>query len=190
MQVPEGSRIVATSDGRGFPKYVLPLPPFQVMRIFVGIFLMAWLGGWAVGWVSTFKTFLHKGVGDGGGMAFLLFWLIAWTAGGVGAMVFLASLLRPAVPETLVLNTSEIDYDMGVAPARFDQEQMRQGTPFKTLFQKRRRVSLTLPQIRTLKLADNRLTVDIGIERKEIGAALTEIEKEWLFELLKSKYTL
>lgn len=188
--MPEGSRIVAATDERGFPKYVLPQPPFQVMRIFVGIFLVGWLGGWAVGWVSTFKTLLQKGIGGIGENAFILFWLIAWTAGGVAAMLFLASLLRPAAPETLVLGASAIDYDMGVGPVRFDQERMRQGSPFKTLFQKRRRVTLTLPQIRTLKLADNRLTVDIGIERKEVGSALTEVEKEWLFELLKGKYAL
>jgi len=190
MQVPEGSKIISTTDERGFPKIELPLPPFQAMRIIAGIFLVGWLGGWGVGWVSAFKNLRHGATGGGGIEPFLLFWLVAWTAGGFAAAAFLLRLLRPAVPETLVLSASTIDYDTGIEPFRFDQAQMRQAIPFKMLFPKRRRVTLTLPQIRTLRLADNRLTVDIGIERREIGSALTEVEKEWFFALLKDKYAL
>lgn len=48
---------------------------------FIIIFLGAWLGGWFMG--ETFAIGALSGLfGDGPASLFLLFWLIAWTAGG------------------------------------------------------------------------------------------------------------
>lgn len=188
MQLPQGSKIIVTTDERGFPKYVLPVPSNGAMRIFPAVFLMAWLGGWGVGWWRVAGDLFKKGLNVGAADAFQIFWLIAWTAGGVMAILFLVRLLRPAVPETLVLNSSSLDYDTGRHPFKVDPNSMQSGSFSKTFLPKRRQVSLTLPQIRTLKLSGGRLTVDIGIERRDVGVGLTEVEKEWLFETVKSKY--
>ena len=189
MNVPQGSKIVVTTDERGFPKYVLPMSSNGFLRIFPAIFLVAWLGGWGVGEWRVIRSLFEKGTPAAGASAFEVFWLIGWTVGGIMALLFLLRLLRPTVPETLVFNSSSLDYDGGCPPFKYDSNQ-RQGEPsFRTLFPTRVRVSLTLPQIRTFRLQDGRLTVDIGIERKEVGVGLTVVEKEWLFETLKNRYS-
>lgn len=189
MNLPQESKIVMTTDERGFPKMVLPVASYGFMRVFPAIFLMAWLGGWGVGEWQVVKSLLNRGAGVGGAEAFQLFWLAGWTVGGIVAFLFLIRLVRPVVPETLVFNSSTIDYDGGHQPFAIDPNQMQRGSAAKTFLSKRVRVSLTLPQIRTFKLQDGRLTVDIGINRKEVGSGLTEVEKEWLFENLKNRYS-
>ena len=51
---------------------------------FVLIFMTAWLGGWAFGWMAAANTLFSQA--SGGAAGFLSFWLIAWTAGGLFAM--------------------------------------------------------------------------------------------------------
>ncbi|HKY87783.1 MAG TPA: hypothetical protein VJL90_13555 [Pseudorhodoplanes sp.] len=53
---------------------------------FVVLFLLAWLGGWAVGMVSVTGK-LSGPAESAGSVIFLLVWLAGWTAGGVGAML-------------------------------------------------------------------------------------------------------
>ncbi len=46
----------------------------------VGLFLLAWLCGWAFGEVAAIREVATRA--HGAGLAFLLFWLAAWTLGG------------------------------------------------------------------------------------------------------------
>ena len=56
-------------------------------NVFVMLFLLAWLGGWAAGEVGALKGLLS---GTDGAKPFLLVWLAGWTfAGGFAALTWL-----------------------------------------------------------------------------------------------------
>ena len=65
---------------------------------------------------------------------------------------------------------------------------------WKNMFAKRKRIDFDPQEIRTLKLREtsdgNRLTIDHDNDRIDIGTAMTEVEREWLFQLLQSEYKL
>ncbi len=151
---------------------------------------MAWLGGWAVGWVMVFRQLIR---GTKAPEAFLIFWLIGWTVGGAWAGWYLWRLLRPSVPETLTLTKPNLFYDSGIQPIPLSFGYWRGQTDYwKKMFERRKRIEFTPEQISTLKLRDtsdgNRLTLDYANERIDIGKGLTEVEREWLFRLIKAEY--
>ena len=161
------------------------------MRYLIGAFILFWLGGWAVGWLSAASQLL-KNKGQGPGDLFLIFWLGAWTVGGILVFFTLFRILRPSVPETLLLSQPSITYDSGVAPFQFTFSFRSQMDVWKKLFQKRLRTEFDPIQIQTLKLREfgtgNRLTIDQGNKRLEIVASASEPEREWLYALVKNTY--
>ena len=64
----------------------------------------------------------------------------------------------------------------------------------KSFFAKRTIVDIDARQLQSLRLRDtetgNRLTVDAGASRLEIARAATEVEREWLYQLLSERYGL
>lgn len=186
--VPEGSKIVVTADDRGFPKVILPQAARGLQRILPTVMLAAWLGGWAIGWLVTVKILIFQDVPDGTANIFMLLWLIGWTAGGIAVICFFGRILRPVLPEILVFNSSTLEYDTGRDPFRYAPWRLQNGTALKTFLSKREMFSLPLPRIRTFMMRNGFLTVDIGVDRREVGYGLTEIEKEWLLATIKQKY--
>jgi len=189
---PEGSKIQIDLES-GLQKLIIPHDTGGIVRYLIGAFLLFWLGGWAFGWFSAAAQLL-KNKGQGSGDLFLLFWLGAWTVGGLVAFFFLFRILRPSVPETLILSRPSITYDSGVAPFQFSFSFRSQMDVWKKLFQKRLRTEFDPIQIQTLKLREfdtgNRLTIDQGNKRLEIVASASEPEREWLYEILKNEYKL
>ena len=189
---PEGSKIQIDLES-GLQKLIIPHDTGGIVRYLIGAFLLFWLGGWAFGWFSAAAQLL-KNKGQGSGDLFLLFWLGAWTVGGLVAFFFLFRILRPSVPETLILSRPSITYDSGVAPFQFTFSFRSQMDVWKKLFQKRLRTEFDPIQIQTLKLREfdtgNRLTIDQGNKRLEIVASASEPEREWLYEILKNEYKL
>ena len=63
---------------------------------------------------------------------------------------------------------------------------------WKRLFQRRLKTEFDQAQLKTLKLREfesgNRLTIDQGSKRIEIGTGASEPEREWLLELLQKEY--
>ena len=63
---------------------------------------------------------------------------------------------------------------------------------WKKMFEKRKRIEFNPQDIRTLTLRDttdgNRLTLDHANDRIDLGKGLTEVEREWLFRLIKMEY--
>ena len=83
LEPPSGSRISVTTDD-AHPLVVVPHENGGPMPYLVGLFLLVWLGGWAVGFAGAVSA-LSSGRALGGGPAFLVFWLAAWIL--VGAVV-------------------------------------------------------------------------------------------------------
>ena len=191
LEPPRGSRI-SVANVWGNPLIVIPHGSGGLMRYFVGLFVLAWLGGWIVGFVSVIRT-LSSGGAPTGAYAFLVFWLAAWTVGGFWAVYFAYRAFRPSVPESLKLMPNGMTYDSGVPPL-----QMYFGytshKAWKLMFPKRTRVELDRQKLQSLRLREtnegNRLTVDTDALRIDIAQSAGEIEREWLYELLAKRYSL
>ena len=187
---PASSKIAITTNRNGFPIITLPASRSTLARLGISLFLLCWLGGWAFGWVTAFREIIHDTKAP---QLFLIFWLTGWTVGGGFAIWYLWRLLRPAIPETMTLAKPNFFYDSGVQPMPLYFGYWRGRTDFwKKMFEKRKRIEFTPQEIRTLSLRDtnesNRLTLDHDNERIDLGLNLTEIEREWLFRLLKAEY--
>jgi hypothetical protein len=189
---PAGSRISVVSGGGG-PVLVIPAPPGS-SRYFMGLFLLFWLGLWAIGFNAAASQ-----LWSGKGNAFLVFWLGAWTLGGLFAIASAYRSLRSPVPETIELKRSSIAYDSGVPPLQWDPWNFsgNRKSPvqaWRSVFPKRIRVDLERRQLQTLRLREfdtgNRLTVDVDSDRIEIAANASEVEREWLARLLTGRYSL
>jgi hypothetical protein len=164
------------------------------MRYFMSIFMLAWLGGWAVGWISAASTLSSGGTGRGGPNAFLAFWLVGWTVGGVWAMYSLYRLLRRPVAELLRLTAHGVMYDSGIPPLSTFSGYASRKEAWKSMFPKRTRVELDRQKLQTLRLREtnggNRLTVDADALRLDIAQSASEIEREWLYQMLVKRYSL
>lgn len=188
---PQGSKIRIESE-RGYEKITVPQGNGGPMRYLVGLFLLAWLGGWTIGLIAAFTALVSGKESDQDG--FLLFWIVGWAIGGVFAIRFAWRILQPSVPEQLLLTVPTLSYDTGIQPFTLSLDYRDQMDTWKKLFKKRKKEQFSVEEIRTLRLREfengNRLTLDKGVERIDIGASLTDIEREWLFNFLAQKYNI
>jgi hypothetical protein len=189
LNPPPGSNISIASDGID-PTIVIP-PTASASRYFGGLFLLFWLGGWAVGFKDVGSKVLA-----GQANAFAVFWLCGWTVGGVFAAVSLYRIVRPAVPETLTLKRNSVAYDSGIQPLQMDSSWRSKGTrqAWNSMFAKRVRVEIDRRQLQSLRLREtesgNRLTIDVDAQRLELAPTASEVEREWLAGYLTRRYSL
>lgn len=174
-------------DG-GYERIVLPHGNGGVMRFFMATFLIAWLGGWAFGWIAAFVSLFKSG----GPSVFIIFWLAGWTVGGAFAIWFLFRLLRPSVPEELFLSVPSLVHDSGIPPFTMSFDYRSQMEVWKKVYKRRKKTEFSQQDLQTLRLRDidggNRVTIDKGTDRIDLGAGLSEVEREWLFSTLADKY--
>jgi hypothetical protein len=189
LNPPAGSRISIVSDGAD-PIVIIPAAN-SPMRYFTGLFLLFWLGGWALGFKSAVSQIL-----SGNANAFIIFWLGGWTVGGIFAAYALYRSFRPPVPESLELKRNSVTYDSGIPPVQFGSSS-RYKSPrdaWNSTFPKRVRVDLERRQLQSLRLREtesgNRLTVDADALRLDIAPTASEVEREWLARLLAQRYSL
>ena len=187
---PEESQIAKTTDRNGYSMLTLPMERRGIARFGISLFLLCWLVGWGIGWVAVSREIIR---GTKGPEVFLIVWLIAWTVGGAWAMWSLWRLVRPTVPETMTFAKPNLIYDSGIRPMPMYWGYWRgQKDYWKKMFEKRKRIEFSPHEIQTLKLREtgdgNRLTIDHGNDRIDIGTGMTEVEREWLFELIKTEY--
>jgi hypothetical protein len=161
-------------------------------------FLLVWLCGWAAGEFFAGAALLGLLPGKnnrprpapGFANLFLLVWLAFWTLGGLAAMLSLAQLLRRSRPESLTFGADELVYDPGTQFVTSNPWQVRNTRAAPRLSFPGAKVR-TIPRecFKTLRLErigdGQRLTVDMGADRVEIGAGLREPEREWLEKLLR-----
>jgi hypothetical protein len=187
LEPPSGSRISVTTDG-GHPLVIIPQGNGSPLRYFVGLFVLAWLGAWFAGFSSAVSK-----LSSGQANAFLAFWLVAWTLGGAFAVFWAYRAFRPSVPESLRLMPMSVAYDSGIPPLQV-YGFTSQKDYWKSMFPKRARVELDWRKLQSLHLREtsdgNRLTVDADAVRLDIAQFATEIEREWLYQLLTTRYSL
>jgi hypothetical protein len=181
---PEGSYLIVSQSGRDA---TISIPnPIKVSQFGSGLFLLAWLGGWAVGEYFVL-TELISGSGPTGVKAFMLFWLAGWTIGGVFAMAQAYRIFAPPKPETISLDAGGITHNTGSRPAakwRGLSWGALTGQGYETRIDRR-----MLPTLQLREMAShNRLTVDVGANRIELAPAATDVEREWLLEVIRERY--
>lgn len=190
---PAGSTIMVTTDGSD-PVVTIPAGSGGVSRFFMAAFLLFWLGGWTFGFMSAGHQVL-----SGSANPFVVFWLGGWIIGGGFAAFFLYRLLRPSISETLRLGINDVAYDSGIPPFRasyYYSSGMRsygwRKDQWAAMFPKRTVATIDRRQMQTLRLRDtddgNRLTVDAGAQRLDLGCEASEVEREWLYRVLADKY--
>ncbi len=151
IEPPENSNI-SVDKKMGQPKIIIDNGSGGIMRIFLSLFLICWLGGWAVGWVSTAKQIIS---GKSGADFFLIFWICGWTVGGIFAIWFLYRLLRPSMPETLSLEAKQIEYDSGIKPFKMSFGFVGMNDYWKQMFPKRKICSISFTNLSTLQLREH-----------------------------------
>lgn len=116
-----------------------------------------------------------------------------WTLGGVFAAYSAYRAFRPSVPESLRLMPSSVTYDSGIPPP----QDFGYGSPrdrWQSTFPKRTRMELDWRKLQSLRLREtndgNRLTVDADGSRIDIAKSASEIDREWLYQLLAERYSL
>jgi hypothetical protein len=183
---PQDSKISVTTDGADDVIHI-PQASGNLMRYFIGAFMLFWLGGW----YSGFSSAVSK-VSSGEAPSFLIFWLGGWTLGGIFAAYMLYRIFRPTVPESLRLQANSVVYDSGVPAFQMQFGDANQKQSWAAMFPKRTVVEIDRQQLRSLVLrpteSGNRLTLDVGSRRIDLGQAASEIEREWLFRTLTGRY--
>ena len=184
MQIapPSGSRIeVAARDGA--PALIVPQPARGLAQIGMTLFLGFWLCGWVLGFSSVLGQILA-----GKAAAFLYFWLGGWTAGGVFVSWIFVNSIRSQAPAELILKAAGLAYDSGRAAPKFERN--LQQNPWRAL--KRSRGFFPPAELRSLALREtgegNRLTIDRGAERIDLLPNASEVDREWVYNLLRDRY--
>ena len=184
---PQGSKI-KVSYQKGHELITIPHSSGGAMRYFISLFLLFWLGGWFLGFTSALEQ-----ITSGKANAFIIFWLGGWTLGGVFTVYFLYILLRNPIPEKILLNRPNLDHDSGIPPFQFVFHLTNQKEFWEFFFLKRKKQTFSPDDLESLKLREtdssNRLTIDSGSKRIEIGIGASEIEREWLYEYLHKSYS-
>ncbi len=141
------------------------------------------MGGWFFGEKSAFNQIMKDPT-----QLFLLFWLGAWTVGGLYCVVMIFNLARPSRPERITLDLVGLSYAPGTEPIPFGS-QARKTNPLALLKPKRVQqvARKDIGEMRIDRVGERqRFTLDVGAKRIEIGEFLEEPEREWLFTVLQS----
>jgi hypothetical protein len=188
---PSGSKILMTTSGAD-AVITIPQGSGGAMRYFAGLFLLFWLGGWFAGFGAAASKLWSGGFDSAATNGFLVLWLGAWMLAGAYAMFVLYKVFRPSVPESLRLMPDAVAYDSGMPPFQLNFSQANQREAWKSLFSKRLRVELDRKQLQSLRLREtesgNRLTIDANAARLDIARSVSEVEREWLYQLLAGRY--
>jgi hypothetical protein len=150
------------------------------------VLLPVWLVFWAVGWCAVFNQIV---TGSSRELAWV--WLAMWTLGG--AWAFLAALAhwQPTIPEAVLLAKEHFGYSPGRAPApqHFVGYDASLGKALAHVCSAPARIVIPKPELPKFELERigerQRLSFRHGLEQVEIGAVLSQAEREWLYLLLE-----
>jgi hypothetical protein len=94
------------------------------------------------------------------------------------------------------MKSGSVAYDAAIMPLELNTYGNRKNTReyWASLISKRTRADFDRQRLQTLRLretdAGNRLTIDHGPRRIDLGAQASEVEREWLARLLAKRYGL
>ena len=186
--LPNGSTISLMQEGAD-TVVDIPQEKAGVFAFLQALFLLVWLVGWAFGFEHAAAQLLA-----GRGNGFIEVWLTLWTIGGIFVVLSVYRMLRPTIPERLTLRSGSMSYDSGIARLRLYGARQSRADAWRSLLLPRRRREFDRAALRSLQLratdTSNRLTIDIGTERIDLATPATEIEREWLYQVLASKYAI
>jgi hypothetical protein len=194
LEPPSGSRISVTADDADL---LIAIPPGSGgrLRYLVRLILLVWLGGWLI--TMSINIWMLSSVQVRPTSAVrLVSWFIEWTLAGAFAAYLAYRAFRPPVPETLRLMPSSVIYDSGIPPLVVHSGVGFPNRLWQSIFPKRTRGELDRHTLQSLRLREtsdgNRLTVDADVDasRLELARFASEVEREWLHELLAKHYSL
>lgn len=184
LSPPDGSKIEIDFED-GYQRIIIPQKSDAVRRFFSCFFLLFSLGILIVFLVLFFRHLNGLSV-------FVVFLLCPWILGVTMRLWTAYRVLRPAVPEILLLTKYEMLYDSGVAPLQYPFQTRSRTDYWEKLFQRRIKASFSPAKIKTLALrhfeTTHRLTIDDGSTRIDLAAGASEPEREWLFDVLCQYY--
>ena len=146
--------------------------------------LLLFLGFWAMAFLRALGSLL---AGEPFGL-FLVFWLLLWSMGGAGVGYAVIRMLRQPIPMKILLNKPNLSIDTGSPPFVFSYT-----GGWSQLKSTRKFFEVQPDLVKTLALkktpGGNRLTIDVGTERVEIGTGLSEEERVWIYNYLVESYS-
>jgi len=165
------------------------------MRFFHGLFLLVCLGAWFAGFSDVVSKLLSNQAPAATATARhfgLTGAIVAWTLVPAFTAYWAYRALRPSVPESLRLMPNSVIYDSGIPP--FQASAISRADFWKSMFPKRTCIELDWQKLQSLRLIKtndgNWLTVDVDALRLDIAQSVSEIEREWLYQLLANRYSL
>jgi hypothetical protein len=189
---PTGSKITVRTDD-GDPVIVIPHAGGDLARYGGGMFLLCWFGAWTVALVFVGTQIVFGSV-PGPARAFMVFWFAAAMVAEIFVGYTIFRIFGPQVPETFRLKRGSLLYDSGLLPPQTSYGYISRQDGWKSAFPKRTIVEIDGKRLQTLRLRDtdsgNRLTADVNATRLELAVNGSEVEREWLYQLIKDRYGL
>jgi hypothetical protein len=163
------------SDNFDSLEITIPTQKNWLVILFVG----AWIGGWSMGEMSAAAIVFGRGEGFWIGNYFVLFWLIAWTAGGILAIkMFLDMLLGK---ETITVDNYKLTLgNMFLKKAKaYD---LNEAKNFRIM---------ESPEIRSRRVEtpneNGVIGFDYGLKTIRFGLNIDELEAKSILQQLKNK---
>lgn len=182
FEAPDSRRSIVeqTADG-----YTVVIPARR--QWFTILFMLAWLGGWAVGEITVLGQLIGHGRLDGG-TAFMFFWFCGWTVGGMWAIWTVLWMLSGAERITIGMGALSIRRQVsGLGPRKsYDLGEIRRlrVAGDQGLFGGRQR-SLPAPGIG----AAGSIAFDYGAKTVRFAAGVEEAEAAMIVDELRSRYS-
>lgn len=188
---PAAFKMKLTSDPTGLPMIVIDQLKASIMKYVFLLFIPPSLG--------INGVLLHRAYGMGfedseSPNIFFLQMIFVATVNFVAIIAVLYRFFRPTAAQTLVFSRPGLIFDSGLSPFPVRSGMNSKTEVLERMFERRKVIEFTPKDIATLSLQKselrNRLTLDHGKEKIEIGRDLTEVEREWLYEQLRKEYGL
>jgi len=193
--LPAGSKIVIDHDPVAL-RIEIPYPSETWRRLSAIVFIASFLFGWcAAGLVAIRLSQFHSEAATG-----MLVWYLIPAACNAWFLYLLYQLAHPTVPQTFILKDWGLYYDSGRPPFLVEITHVWKGwcvmwngwcvNPGPTPL--RHQHEFSLPDIKTLKLSEfcsgSWLTIDQGRERIILARPATDLERKWLYDVLRDRY--
>jgi hypothetical protein len=150
-----------------------PVPSYGPWRYVAAAVVFGWLYLWSIGWNDVAGQIIAGDQPDDAKYR-LYFWLTGWSIGGAVAVYVIWCLVRRSLPESVRLQGEMLHFIPG-----------RRGGSDRA-----NPMSISRSAIRGIVLERitivQRLFVDRGTDRVEIGECLCEPDREWLFAKLQT----